>query len=70
MVRQRAREAGVTERITPHSFRASFLTFGNASLDARQAAAGHADAATTQLYDRRDWRGREAFELMPEVEDL
>ena len=33
-------------------------------------AAGHADPATTASYDRHAWRGREAFEKMPEVEDV
>jgi integrase/recombinase XerD len=68
IVRSRARQAGIEESITPHTFRVSFLTINPAALDAKQDAAGHADPATTRLYDRK-WRGREAFELMPEIED-
>jgi integrase/recombinase XerD len=70
MLRRRAKAAGVTEPITPHTFRVAFLTYNPAGLEAKQDAAGHADPATTRLYDRSAWRGREAFEAMPEVEDL
>lgn len=69
VVRRRARDAGVTARVSPHCFRASFVTFGTASLEDRADAAGHADVSTTRLYDHHDWRGRAAFEQMPEVED-
>lgn len=68
MLDQRAKKAGV-ERPSPHSFRVAFLTYNPAGLEAKQHAAGHADPATTRLYDRASWRGREAFEQMPEVED-
>jgi integrase len=68
VVSERARLVGA-EGISPHSFRAAFLTFGKAPLDARQDAAGHSDSATTRLYDRQ-WRGRQAFEMMPEAEDM
>ncbi len=43
-------------RLTPHGLRATFITLakeGGASLEQRQFAAGHADARTTQRYDRR-----------------
>lgn len=66
-VRRRGKRTG--HRLTPHSFRVSFLTINPASLEERQDAAGHADPETTRLYDRT-WRGRAAFTAMPEVEDL
>jgi integrase/recombinase XerD len=69
VVRRRAKMAGVEETITPHTFRVAFLTLNPADLESKQDAAGHADPATTRLYDRK-WRGRSAFESMPEVEDL
>lgn len=55
--------------LAPHQFRVAFLTLNPASLESRQDAAAHADPSTTRKYDRH-WRGREAFEKMPEVEDL
>jgi len=70
IIRDRAELAGVTERCSPHMFRAAFLTFNKAGLEAKQQAAGHSDPATTAGYDRAKWRGREAFEGMPEIEDL
>jgi integrase/recombinase XerD len=67
MVHRRARLAKV--KMSPHMLRVAFLTYNRASLDEKQDAAGHADPATTRLYDRTQWRGRAAFEQMPEVED-
>lgn len=64
------RRAPVGQKLSPHMLRVSFLTFNPAGIDAKQDAAGHADPSTTQLYDRAAWRGREAFEQMPEIEDL
>ena len=58
------------ERFSPHMLRVAFLTYNRAGLEAKQDAAGHADPTTTQGYDRASWRGREAFEQMPEIEDL
>jgi len=55
MVKRRARRAGITKRISPHSLRHSFIT---AALDAGvplrdvQEAASHADPRTTMRYDR------------------
>lgn len=49
--------------------RVAFLTYNRAGLEAKQEAAGHADPATTRLYDRTAWRGRQAFEQMPEIEE-
>jgi integrase/recombinase XerD len=69
MIQRRARTAGVTDVISPHMFRVAFLTYNPAGLESKQDAAGHADPATTRMYDRTSWRGREAFERMPEVED-
>lgn len=68
MLRKRASKAKVPG-ITPHMLRVSFLTYNKAGLEARQDAAGHADPATTRMYDRAGWKGRDAFEQMPEVED-
>lgn len=70
MLDRRAKLADLPKSVSPHTFRVSFLTFNPASLDAKQDAAGHADPATTKLYDRASWRGREAFEKMPEIEDV
>lgn len=56
--------------VSPHMLRAAFLTFNKASLEAKQEAAGHADVNTTRAYDRSQWRGKEAFVGMPEIEDL
>lgn len=69
VVRRRAEEAGGLEGISPHSFRASFITFGGAGLEERSEAAGHAGTDITKEYDRASWRGKEAFEKMPEIED-
>jgi site-specific recombinase XerD len=70
MLRTRGKRAGVEGKIAPHMFRVAFLTLNPASVAAKQHAAGHADPATTMLYDRHEWRGREAFESMPDPEDL
>jgi integrase/recombinase XerD len=69
-IRRRAVAAKIVERISPHMFRVAFITYNKASLEAKQEGAGHADPATTKGYDRTQWRGREAFEGMPEVEDV
>lgn len=70
-LKQRAAKAGVTRSVSPHMFRVSFLTYNPASIQAKQSAAGHADPKTTASYDRHEsWKGREAFEQMPDPEDL
>ena len=56
--------------ITPHMLRVAFLTYNPADIESKQDAAGHADPTTTQIYDRNEWKGRDAFVAMPEVEDL
>lgn len=65
---RRAKLVGVY--LTPHMLRVAFLTYNPADIEAKQDAAGHADPTTTQGYDRNEWKGREAFVAMPEVEDL
>lgn len=55
--------------LAPHQFRVAFLTLNPAPLEARQDAVAHADPATTRKYDR-NWRGRAAFEQMPDPEEV
>jgi integrase/recombinase XerD len=56
MVKRRMRDAELPPRLSPHSFRVATLTNlleqGVAQEDV-QYLAGHADARTTRLYDRR-----------------
>ncbi|HMB92857.1 MAG TPA: tyrosine-type recombinase/integrase, partial [Rhodothermales bacterium] len=55
VMKKRAKEAGVYEKISPHSLRATGITIylGNGgSLEHAQTIAGHADPRTTKLYDR------------------
>lgn len=56
MLKRRLRPAGLSLRLSPHSFRVTVITDlleHRASLDDVQDLAGHADARTTRLYDRR-----------------
>src|SRR5207253_1477412 len=59
MVKRRLRDAGLSSRLSPHSFRVmeitDLLTQG-VSLSDVQYLAGHADPRTTRLYDRRQRR--------------
>ena len=71
IVRLRALQAGIHERVHPHMFRAAFGTLNPATLEGRAAAMGHAHVETTLMYDRSvGEKARQAFEQMPEVEDL
>jgi len=55
IVKRRAKQAGVSKRITPHSLRHTAITLaldGGASVRKAQQLAGHADPKTTMRYDR------------------
>jgi site-specific recombinase XerD len=57
MVKRRMKAARLSARLSPHSFRVTTITdllTQGVPLDEVQYLAGHADARTTKLYDRRD----------------
>ncbi|MDQ3332429.1 MAG: site-specific integrase, partial [Planctomycetota bacterium] len=56
MVKRRMRNAGLSDRFSPHSFRVTAITDlleQGVPLEDVQQLAGHADPRTTRLYDRR-----------------
>ncbi len=56
MVKRRLRDAGLPDRLSPHSFRVATITdllTNGVPLEDVQFLAGHADPRTTRLYDRR-----------------
>ena len=56
MVKRRLKNAGLTTRLSPHSFRVTTITDlleQGVPLEDVQRLAGHADPRTTRLYDRR-----------------
>lgn len=56
MVKARCKAAGLSPRFSNHSFRVTALTNlleNGGMLEEAQRLAGHADARTTALYDRR-----------------
>jgi site-specific recombinase XerD len=57
MVKRRLKDAGLSGRLSPHSFRVTTITDlleQGTPLEDVQRLAGHADPRTTRLYDRRD----------------
>ncbi len=55
MIRRRAKAAGLSDKISPHSLRATGITIYRANggtLEKAQKIAAHADPKTTRLYDR------------------
>lgn len=59
MIKRRARQAGLSAEISPHSFRAGVATdllSQGVSLDDVQFLLSHSDSRTTKLYDRRQRR--------------
>ena len=56
MVKRRMADAGLSSRLSPHSFRVTTITDlleQGVPLEDVQYLAGHADPRTTRLYDRR-----------------
>jgi site-specific recombinase XerD len=56
MLKRRLRDAGLSERLSPHSLRVTTITdllAQGVPLEDAQYLAGHADPRTTRLYDRR-----------------
>lgn len=57
MIKRRARDAGLPDRIGCHTWRATGITtylLGGGTLERAQQIAAHSSAKTTKLYDRRN----------------
>jgi integrase/recombinase XerD len=57
MTKRRLKDAGLSVRLSPHSFRGTTITDlleQGVALEDVQRLAGHADPRTTRLSDRRD----------------
>lgn len=68
MVKRRCKIAGLSDRITPHSFRVKTVTAllqAGQPLEDVQYLVGHADPRTTRLYDRR--KKRVTWELVNSI---
>lgn len=60
------RQVGISDTVTPHSARATFITTSlenGAPIEAVQKTVGHAHVSTTQLYDKRAFRYRDSSSL-------